>query len=937
MTFLRPQLPPLLFRQILILAFAAGAGGVRAPSVGAALLALLFIVPSWKSKHLFLRRAAACILAFAAGWTAMQLALAEVPDKPSWAAIPRRAVLVQGQVSSVTGLPGGRVRVILERLSPVLQDKAEPLLNDAARKVMKARLPDGTDGGRKAYAGAVFDDDTAELPGYAALTLDGRTLEFCGRPLPGQTVTVLLRLFPSGGSWNADDHAVSAYWAAREVWHNARLVRRDGLPLVLKLDDGQGTMFQIAALRESWRSSMLAMFAGVSPEEYAERNRAGAPMLDAPAASAEQRADSGGSRASPAHEEPLFSQGRAIIAALLFGDRSSLSTRTVDLFTRAGLVHSLALSGQHLALAAMAGALCIFLVNRLCPFAFYHVPRRILLAWAGVPFALAYLFLGGAPFSLLRAALMMMVAAFYVNRRKYFSPLDALFAAAFLLVLGWPPVLFELSAQLSVLAVAGILLALPLTAAFQRCFDVRAGDSLPMRLLKVLTRWTGAMLIVSLAAQAAVLPLLAATFGAVSPCLWLNLIWLPPLTFVTLPCAALGLFLLILLGPQSLSALLFDAAAWPADVMLDLLETWAVQGWLPLVQCLRPAPLSALGWGAVLAALAFMAQRRLLDRRRRAAEAAGKMLQKTDGGRDEGGARRLLFCGIFLMLAGQAPLWLDDARACWEERVTLSLLDVAQGQAALLEYPGGRILVDGGGSLSPYFDCGRSIVAPALTRGRLPHLDAVIVSHSDVDHARGLRWILEQFTVGALYWSPVSADRADSGEGQALRDIARRRGIPEKVLRRGDVLELHRGLSLEVLAPDFSFGERIPPEKKLSNNDASLVLRLAHDGHGLALLCGDMLSPALRRLTESGQEMQADALVLPHHGAASSFQRCLYDAVRPAAALASAASFNHYGFPSRRVRDEMARRGVPLFSTSDQGTVSLRWNKKDGRYGLKLP
>ena len=156
-----PLLPPLLFRQMLILAFAAGAGSVRAPAVGAALLALLLIVPSWKEVRLFVNRAAACVLVFATGWTVMQLALAEVPDKPSWSAVPRRAVLVQGQVSSVAGLPGGRVRVLLESLRPVAQECAEQLLTDAARKAMKARLPDGTDGGRKAYAGAVFSDDTA--------------------------------------------------------------------------------------------------------------------------------------------------------------------------------------------------------------------------------------------------------------------------------------------------------------------------------------------------------------------------------------------------------------------------------------------------------------------------------------------------------------------------------------------------------------------------------------------------------------------------------------------------------------------------------------------------------------------------------------------------------------------------------------------------------
>lgn len=913
MTF--PLLPAPLFWQTLTLALVAGGGSVRAPIAGAALLALLLFVPAWRGIVPFLRRTAALLLAFGAGFAAMHLALAEVPDKPSWASVPRRAVLVEGRVDSVTGLPGGRVRLLLEGVKPVAQDRAESFLTDGIRKAMTARLPDGTDGGRKAYAGAVFRDDDAALPGLVAVTLDARVLQTVPRPLPGQTVTALMRLYPSGGSRNADEHPVNAYWAAREVWHNGRLVWRDGQPLLVDVNGGDGLLFQAAALRETWRASMLSMFeAGLASADGKPAQGSRNSRL-----AAEQHATSNFARqAAP----PAYSQGHAIVAALLFGDRSVLTTRTVDLFTRAGLVHSLALSGQHLALAAMAGMLCLFLLTCMRPTAYYHIPRRILLAWAGIPFALAYLFLGGVPFSLVRAALMMLVAAFYISRRAPSAPLDALFAAVFLLFAGWPPALFELSAQLSVLAVAGILLALPLTAAYQRRFGARPGDGALRRALKALLRWGGAMFIVSLAAQAAVLPLLAFTFGTVSPCLWLNLLWLPPLTFITLPCAALGLCFMIILGPQALSAFLFDAAAWPADMMLALLERLGTEGLLPLIQCFRPEPLSALGYGVLLTALAFMAERRLRGR-------------STDG--SVGALRRLLICGAALMLAGQAPLWLDAIRARAEGRVSLSLLDVGQGQAALLEYPGGRILIDGGGSSSPYFDCGRSIVAPALTRGKLPHLDAVIVSHADVDHARGLRWILEHCSVGALYWSPVSAARADSGEGQALREIARRTGIPERLLHRGDTVELGQGLKLDVLAPDFSAESAIPSAKKLSNNDASLAFRLTHGGHGLAILCGDMTSPALRRLTSSGQPMRADVLVLPHHGAASSFQKTWYDAVEAKAALASAASFNHYGFPSRRVRDEMERRGIPLFSTSDMGTVTVHWRRHEDGYRLEIP
>ena len=908
-----PLLPSLLFRQLLILALAAGALSVRSPALGAAVLFLLFAVPEWKGARDGLRRAGALSLAALLGFLLMRIALPEVPDKPSWAAELRRAVLVTGEVDSVTELPGGRMRLVLAGLRPVAE--GAPLLTEEMRKAMRARRYDGTEGGVKAYAGGVFEDGEAVLPGFVSLTVDTRVTERSGRPLAGQTMTALLRLFPSGGSGNADRHPINAYWAAREVWHSARLVWREGRPLYLEFRNGDGLSFQAAELRRKCRSAMTEALERQAPPSH--EAELGPARPDTNSVSKGGNAKAARTFFAREPEAPAYSQGRAMLVALLFGDRSGLTMRTMELFTKAGLVHSLALSGQHLALAAMAGACAVALLTLLRPSVFYHVPRRVLLAWAGVPFAAVYLFFGGAPFSLVRAALMMLAGAFFLSQRRSAAPFDALFAAVLLLILGWPPALFELSAQLSVLAVAGILLALPLVTAFQKRFQAKDGEGRLRRAGKAALRWGASMLLVSLAAQAAVLPLLASVFGAVSPCLWLNVLWLPPLTFLTLPCAAIGLLLLTLFDAQFFSALLFEVAAWPADLMLSLLEMLDAGGWLPLIQFPRPAPLSALGYGAVFAALAFMVQRRSVGKR------AGTS------------CRRLLLFGILFMLVGQMPQWLDEVKARWEERVTLSLLDVGQGQALLLEYPGGRILVDGGGSTSPYFDCGSSLVAPALTEGRMPHLDAVVLSHADVDHARGLRWILEHFSVDALYWSPVSAARADSGEARALRELARRHGIPEKTLKQGDGIELGGGLRLEVLSPKS--GEEKRPEKELSNNNASLALRLVHAGHGLALFCGDMLSSALRTLAESGQPLKADVLVLPHHGAASSFQKKFYDKAAPRAALASAASFHHYGFPSRKVREEMGRRGIPLLSTTDLGTFGVCWKKRGGRYALELP
>ncbi|MBR6625964.1 MAG: hypothetical protein IKL01_07145, partial [Mailhella sp.] len=177
---------------------------------------------------------------------------------------------------------------------------------------------------------------------------------------------------------------------------------------------------------------------------------------------------------------------------------------------------------------------------------------------------------------------------------------------------------------------------------------------------------------------------------------------------------------------------------------------------------------------------------------------------------------------------------------------------------------------------------------------------------------------------------------AASGEGKALRELAQKHSIPEKIVKRGDAIALGNGLKLEVLAPDLP-EEIVPSEKELSSNDASLALRLSREGQGLALLCGDMLSPTLGMLAESGQDLSAEVLVLPHHGAASSFQKKYYDAVSPRIALASTAPFSHFGFPSRKVRQEMEERGIPLLSTSELGTFRILWKRKKGRFVLSCP
>ena len=122
-----------------------------------------------------------------------------------------------------------------------------------------------------------------------------------------------------------------------------------------------------------------------------------------------------------------------------------------------------------------------------------------------------------------------------------------------------------------------------------------------------------------------------------------------------------------------------------------------------------------------------------------------------------------------------------------------------------------------------------------------------------------------------------------------------------------------------------------PPRGKAVSDNDGLVLRLVFQGRGLALLPGDAEKPALRELLRSGTDLSAEVLILPHHGSAGSLLPELYDAVRPSIAIASAGAYNAYRLPSRRIREELARRGIPLRVTGEEGEIRIRWNTRRER------
>ena len=594
-----------------------------------------------------------------------------------------------------------------------------------------------------------------------------------------------------------------------------------------------------------------------------------------------------------------LSQAAAIIPALLFGDRSHCTPETLDLVARATLTHSLALSGMHLAFVASIGYCAAYLLQMLFPVLFLRMPRQKVGLLCAILPCLCYLWIGGAQPSLIRAALMLFFwgLLFVIRRPKVL--VDGLLWAVALILLFSPATLFDLRLLLSAVSVAGLGLAAPLLGAVFRRSQRHSGG----RLRNGCRRFFWAIANITaftIAAQTAVLPLIIDAFPGTGLWFPLNLIWLPVLGVWVMPAAFAGLFLTAI-GGTSIAGVFFFLAQVPCQGLLFLLEAMDAAGILAAPVALRPAFVTAAGYWLLLVLIPVVVSARGFTRR-----------------------TIVSFCLGLVLAATPTVLPLLDAT---RDTVRLQLLDVGQGQAVVLSWKiqgeRGRILVDGGGFASPFFDVGRQIVTPSLTNNAAPRLDMIVNSHPDTDHLQGLLFPLSGFTVGSFISGPgvFGPDAAVAPtRAAAQRDtILQRRNIPVKIWQAGDVIPLAADLVLEVLHPGAD-------AHRFSTNDNALVFRIVWRGKPLTLICGDVERKGLTDLLRKGFSLNADVLVLPHHGSAGSHAPKFYDAVSPTLALAACGYANPWHFPAEKVRAALAERSIPLLATADKGQISVTWD-----------
>jgi len=574
----------------------------------------------------------------------------------------------------------------------------------------------------------------------------------------------------------------------------------------------------------------------------------------------------------------------SLAAGILFGARSALPNDLRDDMNATGTSHLVAVSGQNVTL--LAGLL-------IAAFA-WLIGRRpaCVLSLVGIA---AYVALVGAQPSVLRAGMMGALYTLAVlTGRQSSAPIALLLAAAVMTGLD-PQVVHDVSFQLSFAAVVGLIILAPLLNTWMELAVSRwpAVRGFPPTRMVIDTS------AVSLAAIAFTMPIAAVNFHQVSLAAPLaNLLAVP--AFLAVAAAAAGAALASLVLPGHLVAWL----AWPpAAYMIGVITLFAR---LPAasIQIHGIHLVHAVIWYAALLGVIYVAERRRVQIPEPAPALAKLRLSQLAPVGALGG----------LIVLATAVVWLAVS-APVQGRLTVSFLDVGQGDAILIRGPdGNRVLVDGGPS------------GPALTAALDRHLpfydrriDLIVLTHPQADHIGGLPAALSRYDVHAVLATQFDAD---SRLYEEWRRTVATSGAETTTANRGQRIELGDGAAITVLNPD--------PGLTLGNadglNGTSVVLKLEM-GRRSFLLTGDIGQEAEARLLAEGTDLRATVLKVAHHGSTTSTSKPFLERVSPSVDVISVGAANRFGHPSADVVDRLT--GDKVYRTDQQGDVTI---STDGEY-----
>ena len=525
-------------------------------------------------------------------------------------------------------------------------------------------------------------------------------------------------------------------------------------------------------------------------------------------------------------------RNRGLLQALLLGYRSDIDSATYRAFRKTGLLHFISLSGLHLGI--LAG-----IVWWLCKTMGLMKPTRAIICIIAIGI---FLLIVPPRAPTLRAAIICWVfcASFFFRRKS--NPLNTLSFAAIILLLIRPTQVFEAGWQLSFTSVLGIILFADSIHFFlyekimEHPWQSKKTKAKPFwRIIAKPGPYVLRLFSVGFAAWLGGAGILLYHFYTINP---LTSIW----TVIVFPLVA------VMLTVGYLKIILSFLLPTVASV-LGVIVTGSAELLIWIVECIAHLDVSQILIGHVSLApiilyycfvlfVAFAYFRRPLIK---------KAICTT----------MVLALVIFL----GTTKWQRTHR----DNLVMTCLDVGHGQAILAQLPGKANILFDAGSLYKN-DIGRRIVTAFLNYSGISKIDAIIISHNDVDHINAIPAIVEHCRIGTVYANEAFINSKDEwGTVKFLRNWLNQNGLEIEPL--GKNLNISKRVNIKILWPN----EKICQNEQLGDNDKSAVLLIEFAGNEI-LLCSDIEKFAQRQLLQFFPNLKPEVIVVPHHGSANTLE-----------------------------------------------------------------
>ena len=547
--------------------------------------------------------------------------------------------------------------------------------------------------------------------------------------------------------------------------------------------------------------------------------------------------------------------------ALILGNRTFLDEEIIDLFQRWGLSHILAISGLHIGIIV---AIFYFI------FINFQLTTKEKAEWFIICMLPFYAIIAGGQPSVLRASLMVVLIIFFKKFKWRLRLVDSVCIVFIILILFDKYIVYNIGFQFSFLVTFALILSKEWL--FQTNFK-------SLQLLKI-----------SFISQLVILPLQVAYFHTFQPLsIILNVLIVPYFSLFVIPF----MFVLFLTSffPSIIFSFIESIFLITHKMIIYLLQNIDQVLYYPFVIGEYPETYACLYY---IILFIFM-----------------KYLQEVNL------KKAIAYGALFILF-----IICLTVRPYFSSIGVVTMLDIGQGDAFIIELPNrkGVFMIDAGASISftekkPSSKVFEQIIKPYLYSRGIQQIDAIFLSHEDIDHIGSLTYILKEFHVDSVIVS-------DLFEIEKEMELAIKNS--NTFLQRvsfNDRIKI-KGQSFQILGPKVNNG---------SSNENSLIVATTIGEKGW-LFTGDIGKETEKQILSDLENMSIDVLKVGHHGSDTSTDEQFLNTIRPEIAFISVGRSNRYNHPADEVIELLKRKNINVFRTDHHGAVQYYY-KRDKNVG----